>query len=81
MRDKVEAAEAAWREAQRATECARQEVKRVRAAAVIAVRPDLVEFDLNFGAWSCADSPTGKCVYDLRGKDHCIFCEMPNERK
>lgn len=34
--------------------------------------------------WDCAESPTGKCVYDQDEDsmhDDCIFCHDPEERQ
>ena len=34
--------------------------------------------------WTCKQSPTGCCVYDLDSDlryDDCIFCHKPDERK
>lgn len=34
--------------------------------------------------WECPESPTGFCVYDLysnSGRDRCLYCGQPDERK
>ena len=36
--------------------------------------------------WTCPDSPVLLCIYDVAShadpaRDHCLFCESPDERK
>jgi hypothetical protein len=38
---------------------------------------------MHFGGWSCEDSPTDHCIYDLINdswKDNCLFCSEPSDR-
>lgn len=31
--------------------------------------------------WKCGKSPIGICVYQEDDMDHCVFCDLPEERK
>jgi hypothetical protein len=39
---------------------------------------------IELGAWDCPASPTGYCVYNIhqgQGRDSCLICHLPAERK
>ena len=67
-------------------------ISRILEKAVVSHYPNELQYEgldsLSLGRtqWTCPDSPVLLCVYDVAShvdlaRDHCLFCESPDERK
>jgi hypothetical protein len=60
------------------------ELHEVNVRKFAAQADETVKFNHYIGTWDCELSPFGLCAYNAlkdRGKDSCIYCEQPDERK